>query len=235
MKFNKAFTLAEILIVMAVIGVIGALTIPNLTKDYEEEEIVTRVKTAYNDIELAYQKAINKYGPYDTWNSSLSEEEKIKRVLDFIKGNYLESTDCLWGTGAMYCIWGIKKETDNGTIIGVTIRGDANSSFRFFVYTLGNNPPHTPGVNTFEFNTTDNNQTIIPRGFGTDRNDIDDLDLGGDGSISSSSSGPLVAQPQPGLQTDNHMYNATNWVVHIGNLEYNKCNDLNWETQTTCE
>lgn len=235
MKFNKAFTLAEILIVMAVIGVIGALTIPNLSKEFGEEETVTRVKIAYNDIELAYQKAINKYGPYNTWNSSLSDEEKIKRVLDFIKGNYLESVDCLSGTGSMYCIWGIKKETDNGTVIGVTIRGDANSSFRFFVYTLGNNPPHTPGVNTFEFNTTDNNQTIIPRGFGTDRNDIDDLDLGGDGSIISSS-GPLVAQPQPGLQTDNHMYNATNWVVHIGNLDYNKCEDaLNWETKTTCD
>ena len=50
MKFKTAFTMAEILIVIAIIGVVAALTIPNLTKDYEEEEIVTRVKTAYNDI-----------------------------------------------------------------------------------------------------------------------------------------------------------------------------------------
>ncbi len=219
MKFKNAFTLSEVLIVIAIIGIVATLTITNLSNDYEEDEIVTRVKIAYNDIELAYQKAINQYGPYETWNSSLSTDERAKRILDFIKGSYLDSNDCLQGTGAMVCIYGVKKEIENGTIIAVSTRANSNSSFRFFVYPLGNSSTYTPGTDAFEFNTTDNNQTIIPRGFGTDRNDVDDLDLWGS-SID---------------QSDDYLYNATNWVVHVGNLEYKKCDDLNWETKTTCD
>lgn len=39
-----AFTLAEVLITLGIIGVVAALTIPSLIAEYKEKQIVTRVK-----------------------------------------------------------------------------------------------------------------------------------------------------------------------------------------------
>ena len=235
MKFNKAFTLAEILIVMAVIGVIGALTIPNLSKEFGEEETVTRVKIAYNDIELAYQKAINKYGPYDTWNSSVSTDERASRIFEFIKGNNLGAGDCLAGIGDQVCIYGISKELDNGSIIAMSPQGEgtgADASNRFFVYPFGYNG-FKPGTDIFEFITIDNFQSIVPRGYGTDRDANGKLNLKGSNSSTESKEPNIIHEVD---ESTEYLYNATNWVVHIGNLDYNKCEDaLNWETKTTCD
>ena len=50
MKFKKGFTLAEILIVLMVIGVIAALTIPSLMRGVAEAQYKAGYKKAYNAI-----------------------------------------------------------------------------------------------------------------------------------------------------------------------------------------
>jgi prepilin-type N-terminal cleavage/methylation domain-containing protein len=44
---NKAFTLAEVLITLGIIGVVSALTIPTLTAKYQERVTVAKVKETY--------------------------------------------------------------------------------------------------------------------------------------------------------------------------------------------
>ncbi len=54
---KKGFTLAEVLITLAVIGVVAALTIPSVVKNYRETELKSQFKKAYNIINVAFQKA----------------------------------------------------------------------------------------------------------------------------------------------------------------------------------
>lgn len=63
-----AFTLAEVLITLAIIGVVAALTIPTLVQKYKERETVTRVKEFYSVFSQAYQLAILEHGTFDQWN-----------------------------------------------------------------------------------------------------------------------------------------------------------------------
>ncbi len=59
---KKGFTLAEVLIVLAVIGVIAALTIPTLMTKWREQATVTQVKKAYSDLSQACELLIAQRG-----------------------------------------------------------------------------------------------------------------------------------------------------------------------------
>ena len=50
MRIKKGFTLAEILIVLMVIGIIATMTIPGLMKGVQENQLKTSYKKAYNNI-----------------------------------------------------------------------------------------------------------------------------------------------------------------------------------------
>ena len=62
-----AFTLAETLIVMGVIGIVAALTIPNLNSSTNNMEKVTKVKKIYAELNEAHNRATAVYGPLDEW------------------------------------------------------------------------------------------------------------------------------------------------------------------------
>lgn len=57
MKFlnykNKAFTLAEVLITLAIIGIVAAITIPALINNIQNNENITALKSFYSDISNA--------------------------------------------------------------------------------------------------------------------------------------------------------------------------------------
>ena len=54
MRFKKGFTLAEILIVLMVIGVIATMTVPSMMKGVQEAQYKTGFKKAYNTITNLY-------------------------------------------------------------------------------------------------------------------------------------------------------------------------------------
>lgn len=66
-KKQKGFTLAEVLITLGIIGVVAALTIPNLIKNYQKEQYVTQVKKVYTTIEQAIKLSEVENGSYNTW------------------------------------------------------------------------------------------------------------------------------------------------------------------------
>ena len=51
-----AFTLAEVLLVLSIVGVVGALTIPNLKKSYAKNQNIAKVKSAYTKIDSALRQ-----------------------------------------------------------------------------------------------------------------------------------------------------------------------------------
>ena len=62
---KKGFTLAEVLITLVIIGVIAALTIPNLMQKYQDEALKTAYKKTYNILNNAYKTVIAENGPLD--------------------------------------------------------------------------------------------------------------------------------------------------------------------------
>lgn len=67
-----AFTLAETLLVMGIIGVVAALVVP-LTRDNSSEQVnVAKTKKLYSELQTAYEYAVNKYGHPADWGDSAS-------------------------------------------------------------------------------------------------------------------------------------------------------------------
>ena len=85
-----AFTLAETLIVMGVIGIVSALTLPNLNSSTGDKEKVAKVKKIYQNLNDAFGRAEAVYGPYDEWFlNDTTEAAKAKRagerITEFMK------------------------------------------------------------------------------------------------------------------------------------------------------
>ena len=62
MKMKHAFTLAEVLITLVIIGVIGALTVPSLIQNTQKQEYVSALKKAYSTLSQAAQQIITEEG-----------------------------------------------------------------------------------------------------------------------------------------------------------------------------
>ncbi|MBR1908946.1 type II secretion system protein [bacterium] len=87
---QAAFTLAETLIVIGIIGVVAALTLPNLNHATGDKEKVTKVKKIYSSLTDAFDRAQAVYGPFDEWFNYCPEEgcwDKFpaKRITEFMK------------------------------------------------------------------------------------------------------------------------------------------------------
>ena len=84
-----AFTLAETLIVMGIIGVVAALTIPNLNSSTADKEKVAKLNKIYSNLEDAVGRAQAVYGPVEEWLSGKTDEQKklifYERMSEFMK------------------------------------------------------------------------------------------------------------------------------------------------------
>ena len=90
MKKLFAFTLAETLIVMGIIGIVSALTLPNLNSSTGEKEKIAKVKKIYQNLDDAVGRAQAVYGPMDEWfinDKSVDAQEAHfgERIADFLK------------------------------------------------------------------------------------------------------------------------------------------------------
>ena len=67
MKNFKAFTLAEVLITLGVIGVVAAMTMPTLIKHYQQHETVNRLKETYSILYNAVRMSETENGLLESW------------------------------------------------------------------------------------------------------------------------------------------------------------------------
>lgn len=96
-KTSEAFTLAEVLITIAVLGVVAVLTIPNLDYSPSSRETVTKVKKVYSALTDAYDRAQVTYGEIDTWFKDISESDyktRSERIANRINSFLKVSKDC---------------------------------------------------------------------------------------------------------------------------------------------
>ena len=218
---KKAFTLAEVLIVIAVIGIVSTLTITNLSDSYKQDNTIVKLKKIRNELESAQKQAYLKYGDdYDSWySSSMSSDAKktedINRILEFLD---ISQTGVTFPYNSYNGNSYTKVELKDGTILSLIIRNGVNHP-EIYVATDGINGK-TLGKNIFGFEMvmTDGGY-VYPKGRGLDRKNNNDF--------------KVIEEDVTG--NNDYIY-ATNWAITNENLDYLKCpNVLNWETKTSCD
>ena len=97
-KFFSGFTLAEVMIAMAIIGVIAAVTVPAVMANYQRQTLTTQIQKNYAELEqtLTLLQAEN-YAKTNMYSSILNKKDG-KDIADtsgkFLKEYYQVQKDC---------------------------------------------------------------------------------------------------------------------------------------------
>ncbi|MBQ3311455.1 type II secretion system protein [bacterium] len=224
LKKGLAFTLAETLVVMGIIGVVAALTIPNLNQATGEKERVARVKKMYATLEDALGRTTAIYGQLEDWSTENKHANILSdRMVDFLKTvNSTTSNAAIQNTffkdgkvykynttSTQYKAFGTNSAaflTADGSSVGIIEDG---TNFTVFVDIDGpNKGTGTLGSDVFQFYLKSvNHYTLTPAGrystVGTDTGFGYTLSV--DDCITNS--------------------NCTAWVIDHGNADYEKVNN----------
>lgn len=73
---RPAFTLADVLITLGIIGVVAAMTMPSLIQNYQVKETVSRLKKFTSIMNNTILMAKNDYGEIDSWDFILSTNDE---------------------------------------------------------------------------------------------------------------------------------------------------------------
>ena len=92
-KTKQAFTLAEVLITLSIIGVVAALTIPTLIQRTGNEEYVAKLNKAYSTLAQATEMIMTENGGAKTWATS------TENIYKLYKEHLRNSKDCGTASG----------------------------------------------------------------------------------------------------------------------------------------
>ncbi len=100
---TKAFTMAEVLITIGIIGIIAAMTFPSLINRYQEKVAYTRLRHAYSVFSQAYLRVTESNGPLDSLDlGEFATPEGAKKMYDYFKPFLAEAEDCGDEFGCFY-------------------------------------------------------------------------------------------------------------------------------------
>ena len=240
MKNKKAFgfTLAEVLITLGIIGVVAALTIPQVVKNYKEKATVTHLKKAYSVMAQAWQMATLKYGEWKDWGLNPGDEDiLVDRITPFFKATRVchtttDMSECmpdamyLSSVGTDYFSWvnvanNLHNRTalvlNNGVVLMMNILNENARKLQFYVDLNGKDKPNKLGDDFFYFYVAKDGQ-IYPAGHIKTLEETEDKD---------------EFFKQNCLNARG--FSCANWVLENENLDYFKCKDLSYNSKRKCK
>ena len=128
-KEKSAFTLAEVLITLVIIGVVAALTIPTAISKYRKTTVETRVKASFSTLSNAVKRATADHGDIALWEIDNTEDFLNKYMLPYIRNSKGRCSDIVGGDKECQLI------LSNGTIWEV-------AAMRNFVYYVNDGLDH---------------------------------------------------------------------------------------------
>ena len=166
---KAAFTLAEVLITLGIIGVVAAMTLPTLIQNHQKQAYVTGLKKAYANLQnafakMAYDEDVTEWSQTycfsDYYNYS-SEEcfNRFKKQFNVVKGKYLATTEeeC-WHYSNNMCHYIYTND-------GMLYLFDCGSvDVGFLVDVNGDKGPNKWGRDRFNFHIEPTKNKIIPVG-----------------------------------------------------------------------
>ena len=182
----KAFTLAEILVTLGIIGVVAALTIPILVKNYQKNQAATQLKDVYSIIYQATTTSIQENGEPSTWDwgtaytnasTTLMAETYVLPYIKITKNcGYTATGECKATTpklldGTSFNVTGYQIILSNGAFLSFL---DETSQLSIFIDLNGNSSPNVFGRDVFLMAIMKSQNNNNPRfhGLGTNRNTL---------------------------------------------------------------
>ena len=230
-----AFTLAEVLITLGIIGVVAAMTMPSLITAKQEKATISTIKKNYSIFANALLMAQNDNGELYTWGITKDADglnlvsSNLKPYLKIIEDCGVgEKSDCAPGdNGKFKDLTGRKRTEDfsssdyysfrlnDGTAVAIQLKTKAecisseSSCMNFYIDTNGKKYPNTLGKDIFYF-----------AGYGNGK-------LRAAGIDHSPSETGWAAQEG---------WFTTAWAMYKENLDYLRCPDkLEWNGKSTCK
>ena len=77
MKSMRAFTLAEVLVTLGIIGVVSAMTVPSLMQNYQRQSYVAQLHKVYNESQQAAQMVLTDTNALDLKEAGLTTDEAV--------------------------------------------------------------------------------------------------------------------------------------------------------------
>lgn len=148
--YRRAFTLAEVLVTLGILGVVAALTIPSLTNKVPDQKHMAALKKTYSVLQQATNLVIAEHESPAYWWIEDSLEEPVKIIYNYYKPYFNAMRECPNVPGC----WAYPTKYLNGSVYW-----DAhNISWYQYAYTLAD------GVNIL----IDIYDTANARSFGVD-------------------------------------------------------------------
>ena len=230
-----AFTLAEVLITLGIIGVVAAMTMPSLIQEHREKATVAKLKKVYSTLNNAILLSVNEYGPLSDWNLSSGDVDSTgsSLIAERLKENIILIKDCKSDGGCFgdaYKTLGTVNERFSGgannfsTFVlsdGVSVAtwawaGSLYYNGAIMVDVNGKKGPNTTGKDAFWFGIKES--SIVP--FGTKDEPSSDFTF------------ENCINPVGAYYTSR---GCTAWVIFNENMDYLHCNDLSWDGKTKCK
>ncbi|MDR1167409.1 MAG: prepilin-type N-terminal cleavage/methylation domain-containing protein [Heliobacteriaceae bacterium] len=223
---NKAFTMAEVLITLGIIGVIAAVTMPALISNYQNKAVLSQFWKAYSSVSNAYNLILNEDGPYTTWGynnktgaDSDAISEKFSKHMNFIRTCGYAAKDCWSNTyktlnGAVWNLntWESQAVLNDGALVYFKSFSEYSG---FTIDVNGDKRPNTLGKDVFQFFITD--KGIYPQGARDCAFLVDSVYCNPD----------AVVEGCTGTNTNGS--NCAAWIVSNNNMDYLKCpGQLSW-------
>lgn len=263
LKKLTAFTLAETLIVMGIIGVVAALTIPSLTNSTNNKDTVAKVKKAHSVMEDAFGRMVGQYGEIDEWDGTTNATaftttlgDRMASSMKLTKNCKMQNSGNCFGNATMFGSNGTTPVNNVGTSASVykAVLADG-TSVGFYV----DNTTCSEKIGTDNSVSQDLKQIC-----GTALIDVDGLKgknkQGQDlfqFYITKTGIFPVGTEKDTKFNPTNNCLKSgqsseltaakacTAWVIYNGNMDYKKASndgkclsngkELNWTTNTFCD
>lgn len=227
---KKAFTLSEVLLVVGIIGVVAALTIPNLNKGVNEDKFALLFRSTIDQLNVAYGKMVSEYGYNDlTVDCSSSDNitcfgDKLTKYLDVKLNCKVSDADKCFIDSPLYEFDGSEATRDGGGYSfilqnGVSVYLRSWSYFGSAIDVDLDGPQkglNRRGYDIFQLKRDEDISFYVNEH---------------DNGINKGSNGKLLANDLTGYYD---FYSE--WLYRIGNLDYLKCPDnLNWINKHSCD
>jgi len=181
---KKAFTLAEVLITLAIIGVVAAITIPSIVANHQKRTLETQFAKAYRTLQTAFNLAASQHGSIETWDwqETYTEEDRDNFVKKYLS-SYLNvakfcsakerGTKCSpdvthkWKNGGTHSNWNKQPSPRiilaDGTVILALLNATAGA-MSLYVDLNGAKKPNVIGKDTFHFTCFSYSGEFLPTG-----------------------------------------------------------------------